>query len=431
VFSHISHWMKRSVGLQGFIIVIGALLMTRLFLGMVDRMTFDPVSWGYTGVVGEPSDFESKLDGKITTLDTTMLTLNPDRKFRITVSDTTFIAVTVPSEPFDGNAYLVIVRRPGALRPDSREDTLTQKDWRFEVTAGRLGRDNSIDTVAESSYDRLTGVRRFQVRKKQFVVVAQTWGDDNPDALRWLQIVLESAESSARASILLSGYIQALIYLFSFMALGLVALELMVVWRSRRTFANRLLLPNLTEVTPLSQMQSLVNSVRGERMKRRLSDDICPNVVLDLVEPGYKLLMSYRGEVNAAEVHTILDTSSQTILEKLNTRFQILRYFVITLPSLGFIGTVLGIGEALSVTGVMTSAAPAADRLLANYDLSANLHVAFDTTLVGLVASIAIGFVADLVETRETSFVLRTQKRIMENIGNVRKTQDDTVRPAG
>ena len=76
----------------------------------------------------------------------------------------------------------------------------------------------------------------------------------------------------------------------------------------------------------------------------------------------------------------------QTSVEALGTRFEadnaMIRYIIWAIPSIGFVGTVRGIGQALSQ----------ADEALAGNiaDMTASLGTAFNSTLVALLASLVL-----------------------------------------
>ena len=76
-------------------------------------------------------------------------------------------------------------------------------------------------------------------------------------------------------------------------------------------------------------------------------------------------------------------------------------HLVALLPSLGFVGTVLGMGEALLRADGLFSAE---DKTAAIGEITRRLGLAFDTTLVGLVGGILAGGLVLLVRLREDAF---------------------------
>jgi len=88
--------------------------------------------------------------------------------------------------------------------------------------------------------------------------------------------------------------------------------------------------------------------------------------------------------------------------ENLEISYNLLRYLVWVIPSLGFIGTVLGISQAIA--GFSGAIAGAADFSLlkeALPDATLSLGIAFDTTLLALVFSAIVSYGVSFVRTRE------------------------------
>jgi len=90
-----------------------------------------------------------------------------------------------------------------------------------------------------------------------------------------------------------------------------------------------------------------------------------------------------------------------------------MRYIVWAIPAIGFIGTVRGIGQALSH----------ADEAIKG-DISAVtgwLGVAFNSTLVALVLSMVLMYVMHLVQSRQEAFIIETQAYCRDRLIDVMK----------
>ena len=101
---------------------------------------------------------------------------------------------------------------------------------------------------------------------------------------------------------------------------------------------------------------------------------------------------------------------SEMNLNYLDTSFSIIRYLAWSIPSIGFIGTVIGISGAL---GKVDQAA--AGDLSA---VTALLGTAFDTTLVALFLSIILMFRVHRVQQTEELFIISVQDYLMTNFVN-------------
>jgi biopolymer transport protein ExbB/TolQ len=394
------------------------MISARCAVEVMDRLLFSPKQWNLPIGIGSKNDFAEELNAKASMI-TNEGFIQKDRS-RFIANDKDLL-VLVFHKPHSRDAGIYVIKK------SKKESIKDIDDLNAYKSANRDTLRNLVESASprlwrlvESNYNPLTGLRDINV-DDDGVLDLSRWLEEQvgSDGLNWIQSIVEASESSARAITLVSGPIQGLIYIFFFFAIILVFIEMYTLRCNNTILYDRNIIPLLMREEKSSTIQRLINKARGVRINCMLSEEIRPNVVLDLAEPGYKFLLSYSGTINNAEMHTVLEAGSNSVIEKMSSRYQIIRYFVVTIPSLGFIGTVLGIGQALGVTGVMTRDATAAERLLASHGLSSNLHVAFDTTLIGLVVSILLSLVVDVLETRSVGFVLKARKHIMENIGNI------------
>jgi biopolymer transport protein ExbB/TolQ len=99
---------------------------------------------------------------------------------------------------------------------------------------------------------------------------------------------------------------------------------------------------------------------------------------------------------------------SQADADAVESSYTLVRVFVWAIPLLGFIGTVLGIGAAVS--GFSNSVAAAVDLDVMKQSIgtvTTGLGIAFDTTLLALVVSIAIMLPASLLQKAEEDWLAR------------------------
>jgi biopolymer transport protein ExbB/TolQ len=85
-----------------------------------------------------------------------------------------------------------------------------------------------------------------------------------------------------------------------------------------------------------------------------------------------------------------------------------IRYIAWAIPSVGFIGTVRGIGDALG------HAHKALEGHL--FDVTRSLGVAFNSTLVALLLSIVVMFVLHQLQLLQERYVLDTEAYCEENL---------------
>ena len=85
-----------------------------------------------------------------------------------------------------------------------------------------------------------------------------------------------------------------------------------------------------------------------------------------------------------------------------------IKYIIWAIPSIGFVGTVRGIGQALTQ----------ADQALAGdiSGMTASLGVAFNSTLVALLISLLLMLVLHVLPNRQDRMLLRTQASCENNL---------------
>lgn len=122
---------------------------------------------------------------------------------------------------------------------------------------------------------------------------------------------------------------------------------------------------------------------------------------------------AYLVENNYAVVPDFLDKKAGEILDRQSTNQGMARYLVWAIPTIGFVGTVVGIGGALLATiGVdSTSKGTAA---IAKSTVSGSIGVAFDTTLVALVLSLIAMFLLHFFGQLEELVVERARRETMD-----------------
>jgi biopolymer transport protein ExbB/TolQ len=107
--------------------------------------------------------------------------------------------------------------------------------------------------------------------------------------------------------------------------------------------------------------------------------------------------------------------------DQLDSSLSLVRYIAWAIPAIGFIGTVRGIGDALSF----------AEQAI-HGDVSAvtkNLGIAFNSTFVGLMLCIVLMYVLHMVQSQQEAFIIETQRFCRDKLVEVMKvpTKDETA----
>lgn len=108
--------------------------------------------------------------------------------------------------------------------------------------------------------------------------------------------------------------------------------------------------------------------------------------------------------------------------DQLDSSLSLVRYIAWAIPAIGFVGTVRGIGDALSfaeqaIKGDISS-------------LTANLGLAFNSTFVGLMLCIVLMYVLHVVQSQQEAFIIETQTYCRDKLIDVMKvpTKEESAR---
>jgi len=127
----------------------------------------------------------------------------------------------------------------------------------------------------------------------------------------------------------------------------------------------------------------------------------------------HQVILKYQSSKSAEQASSMLSSLLENIHHRLDLRFGSIRYLSWLIPSLGFMGTVYGISLAVSAMG---SSAPDDPELLSN--MAGKLAIAFDTTLLALIQSSILIYIANVVESGEEGEINRLGDYVLEHVIN-------------
>ena len=113
------------------------------------------------------------------------------------------------------------------------------------------------------------------------------------------------------------------------------------------------------------------------------------------------------------DVPGFVDSRTAALMDERSARQGFVRYLLWSIPSIGFIGTVVGIGNALLATMDVDAVNPIASAV-AKSTVSSNIGVAFDTTLVALLLSMVGMLVYNVVAQFEELIVSANAKLVLD-----------------
>ena len=119
-------------------------------------------------------------------------------------------------------------------------------------------------------------------------------------------------------------------------------------------------------------------------------------------------LHRYSSTENIQDVSTAAANVCESESERLDSELSIIRYITWAIPSIGFLGTVRGIGDALG------QAHKAVEGDISG--VTESLGVAFNSTLIALCISIVLMFIVHQLQLLQERFILDTQNYCNNNL---------------
>jgi len=109
---------------------------------------------------------------------------------------------------------------------------------------------------------------------------------------------------------------------------------------------------------------------------------------------------------NPADVATILKIQAENDEAQMSSSYGLINGFMWTIPVLGFIGTVLGLSQAIGSFASVIQAGGDMDAVRASLQLvTGGLATAFETTLVALVCAMLLQLMVSFLQTAESRFL--------------------------
>ena len=119
-------------------------------------------------------------------------------------------------------------------------------------------------------------------------------------------------------------------------------------------------------------------------------------------------LKRYKNTRNVQHASDAIVASVEALAMQLESGNNMIRYIIWAIPSIGFVGTVRGIGQAL---------AKADEALAGNIaGMTSSLGIAFNSTFVALLLSLLLMFLLHLLQSRQDQMVINTQRSCEKNL---------------
>jgi len=193
------------------------------------------------------------------------------------------------------------------------------------------------------------------------------------------------------------GYIQTLTYIAFFWSWFEVKEKLTVIGRERKAFKLNLI-PTSEKIV---FMPSDINNLKFKLIEFERKDKY---ILSDLLK---KACTKFSTSRSLSELIDIVSIQVEISQEKSEGDQSIIRYLTWVIPSIGFVGTVIGISQALIVanSGDMEK-------------ITSLLGVAFDTTLIALILSIIIMWFVHQLQEETDRFHSDLKEFVIDNLIN-------------
>ena len=143
-----------------------------------------------------------------------------------------------------------------------------------------------------------------------------------------------------------------------------------------------------------------------------------------LVETGFlqrmisRIILQFQASHSIDQANALLNSSLELFQHEIDLKYNMIRYLVWLIPTLGFIGTVIGIALALGKAGDMPNVQNV--DLVGDWlkSLTDRLALAFNTTLVALLLSAVLVFLMHIAQGREETALNRSGQYCLDNLIN-------------
>ena len=208
--------------------------------------------------------------------------------------------------------------------------------------------------------------------------------------------ILNSASVTAAGGYWHGRVMSSPINLFSFMAFGMA---ITLLFRRSRQIRREEKSLDSDLLGPDDESLILPDDALEIRKRLKQMDETTRRcVVFRLLGAG---LQRARANWSAEDCGEAIKTQAQLIQGQIEAGYSMIRYFAWAIPSIGFIGTVLGIGWAMSAM----QGTKGVDKMSA---AAGELSMAFDTTFVALALSLILMFILHRVQAADDGFLVRS-----------------------
>ena len=127
-----------------------------------------------------------------------------------------------------------------------------------------------------------------------------------------------------------------------------------------------------------------------------------------------RCILQFQGSRSVDQANSLLNSSLELFQHELELKYNMLRYLMWLIPTLGFIGTIMGIADALEYAAGIDD--PQDPTLMK--EITKRLGVAFYTTLLALLQSAVLVFALHIAQGREEMALNQSGQYCLDNLIN-------------
>ncbi len=131
-----------------------------------------------------------------------------------------------------------------------------------------------------------------------------------------------------------------------------------------------------------------------------------------------RAILQFQSSKSVNQANSLVNSSLELHQHELDLKYNMLRYLVWLIPTLGFIGTVIGIAMALDTAGDVPDVTNPGALKPWMKALTSDLGVAFNTTLLALILSAILVFLLHIIQEREEMALNRAGQYCLDNLIN-------------
>lgn len=201
--------------------------------------------------------------------------------------------------------------------------------------------------------------------------------------------------------------IQGFMWFLFFVALADAAYIYLFIGKDLAGLTNHLLPEDKSKMVSVDTARAIYQSITSDSSPK----SAVPFLIL-------KTLDQFFSTQSLGRANEVFKNAVRLLSDRNELKFSFIRYVGWLLPTIGFIGTVIGISLALVVAAEPPVEMDGASMRVWMSSLTGELGFAFDTTLLALAQSAIIVFIQSQVQTRADQTLIECEEYCLDNLIN-------------